>query len=262
VQVYLSPHADDAALSCGGHIAALVQRGERVVIHTLMIADPSPAALRTPLAKHFHAMWGLGDDVVRVRRAEDAEAARRLGASVQFGALLEAGYRMTPDGQPCYPAPESIHRAPHPDDPLLAWLTPDGAAGLLAPLSLKAGDTLHVPLGVGNHVDHQIVREIGKLVRAGRPEFEVVFYEEYPYAAWNDQEAPNAVAALGLAVERVLHPLTLRHRLLRIAAIAAYRSQLTMIWPRGAVGMAVRTWQFMKRMGGEVEWRPAQAVTP
>ena len=32
MHLYLSPHEDDVALSCGGHIAQLTQRGEHVVI--------------------------------------------------------------------------------------------------------------------------------------------------------------------------------------------------------------------------------------
>lgn len=257
----LAPHADDAALSCGGQIAALVREGQPVTIITLLIGQPSPAALRLPLAHYFHQKWGLADNVIAVRRAEDQRAAARLGASLHFGDLLEAGYRQTADGAPCYAVPEAIHQAPHPRDPLLQLLTP---AAVLAqfqalPVNLTATSVIHAPLGVGNHVDHQTVRQMALLLTQALPDLKVFFYEDYPYASWNDQVVPAALRALtGLAaprpLSRVVHALDLRSRLTRIAAIAAYQSQLKMIWRRGAVGMALRTWQFMSRAGGEVEW--------
>ena len=54
---------------------------------------------------------------------------------------------------------------------------------------------LYLPLGVGNHVDHQLCRDVGvQLLAEGRrwvmpgPEYAgiVTFYEDFPYAWWND----------------------------------------------------------------------------
>ena len=54
-----------------------------------------------------------------------------------------------------------------------------------------------MPLGVGGHVDHQLCRDVGvRLLAEGRrwvmpgPEYAgtVVFYEDFPYAWWNDFE--------------------------------------------------------------------------
>lgn len=254
MHLYLSPHADDVVLSCGGTIATLTRQQQRVVIFTLMIADPPRQALETPLARHFLALWNLGENVIQVRRAEDQAAAAVLGAEIQFGDLLECGYRLDDNGQPYYATPESINAAINPHDPLRSMLTPDGVRALLARFALAAGDTIHAPLGVGQHVDHQIIRDVAVILKQTDPAINVVFYEEYPYAGWNDQVVPDAVAALPLPVQRIVHPLNLRARLLRIAAIASYRSQLKMIWPKGTLGMALRTWQFMAKTGGEAEW--------
>jgi LmbE family N-acetylglucosaminyl deacetylase len=54
---------------------------------------------------------------------------------------------------------------------------------------------VYLPLGVGGHVDHQLCRQVGiDLLNVGQrwvmpgPEYAgtVVFYEDFPYALWND----------------------------------------------------------------------------
>ncbi len=254
MHIYLSPHADDAALSCGGYIAALTRRGEKVRIHTLMIAEPPLAALENPLARHFHALWSLGREVIAVRRDEDRAAARVLGAELTFGDFLEAGYRMGANSQPLYTTIEQLLGSVHPHDALLEELETTAALAFCATIGLEAGDTLHAPLGVGGHVDHRLTRDLACAIARERRDLQVMFYEEYPYASWSDEVVSAALSELGLPVARVLHPLDTWMMLRRIRAIACYRSQLKMIWPRGMIGMVLRTWQYMHRVGGEVEW--------
>ena len=257
MHMYLSPHADDAALSCGGQIASLTRRREKVVIHTLMIAEPPQAAFDNPLVQHFHALWKLGGDVVAVRRGEDHAAAHVLGAEIVFGRFLEAGYRTDAGGAPLYTTIEQLLGAIHPDDPLRDVFDSSSVAAFRHELGVSAGDTLHAPLGVGGHVDHRVVRDLARALAREYPDVRVVFYEEYPYASWNADMVSSALGELALPVERVLHRLDAWAMLRRIRAIACYRSQLKMIWPRGMIGMALRTWQFMRRVGGEIEWRIA-----
>jgi len=54
---------------------------------------------------------------------------------------------------------------------------------------------VYLPLGVGNHVDHQLMREVGvALLEVGRrwvmpgPDYAgiVTYYEDFPYAWWDD----------------------------------------------------------------------------
>src|SRR5207244_9117335 len=77
------------------------------------------------------------------------------------------------------------------------WATLPAAveAAILAELAAREVDTnapIYAPLGAGNHVDHQIVCEVGvRLWRAGRP---VWFYEDYPYAARSGLVAARVAA--------------------------------------------------------------------
>ena len=90
-RVYLSPHLDDAALSCGGTIAA---SPDRALVITLCTAPPSETNFNA-VAVEFHAEWGLApDEVLHVRRAEDAEAMTILGVDYVYADWLDAIYRM------------------------------------------------------------------------------------------------------------------------------------------------------------------------
>ena len=83
--IYLSPHFDDAVLSCGGLIWEQVRRGERVEIWTVCAGAIPPGPL-SPFAAELHARWGTGMASVEARRAEAereaAEAARAREAAL------------------------------------------------------------------------------------------------------------------------------------------------------------------------------------
>ena len=67
--LYLSPHLDDAALSCGGQIAQATRRGARVLIVTVMAGDP-PVDVENAYIASLHTRWELGRDAASQRRAE------------------------------------------------------------------------------------------------------------------------------------------------------------------------------------------------
>src|SRR5258705_8534487 len=70
--IYLSPHLDDAALSCGGAIARHANAGARVLVVTLCTAAPPPAGPFSDFANAVHQSWGLASaEVVRARLRED-----------------------------------------------------------------------------------------------------------------------------------------------------------------------------------------------
>jgi len=209
-RVYLSPHLDDAALSCGGTIAA---SPDRALVITLCTAPPSETTFNA-VAVEFHAEWGLApDEVLHVRRAEDAEAMTILGVDYVYADWLDAIYRM-PEA---YHSRATLYRHPTPDDPLLPQVR-----DLLALLIAHAPQaTIYVPLGVGHHVDHLAVFESA----VACPPDRLAFYEDINYAL-----APGAVeqrlAEIGqtLVAENLAFGASSLQK--KIAAIAAYRSQM------------------------------------
>lgn len=172
VALFLSPHLDDAILSCAGRIQRHVARGERAVLLTVFShADPNDAA-------------GWAD-----RRREDERAAARLGAEPRWLGMADAPFR-----DPAYAGFDfDVLCGPHaPGD--ATWrerLT----ARLHDEIATLRPATLYAPLGVGEHVDHRLVFEAVAGLHP-RP----CCYEDQPYAL-----VPHAVRrrldALGLVTD-------------------------------------------------------------
>src|SRR5579885_1850473 len=97
--IYLQPHFDDAALSCGGAIALQTGTGQKVLIVTVFGGAPAEGTRLSPFAVQLQERTGLGADgaeAVRRRREEDSAAAAILGADTLWLDFPEAIYRGTP----------------------------------------------------------------------------------------------------------------------------------------------------------------------
>src|SRR5512136_66244 len=81
--IYLSPHFDDAVLSCGGLIHEQACQGLQTEIWTIFAGDPPPGPL-SEFAQQTHVLWGItsGEDMVAMRRAEDITAAGIVDADL------------------------------------------------------------------------------------------------------------------------------------------------------------------------------------
>ena len=273
--VFVAPHPDDAALSCGGLIAGLRELGQNVAIvtvfsgsgggdngegltdyqrealgfgskamwpvteafnrahigsdHPVYAPDALPAWVATSealeatqsdadaAAKRFwqRSSWyrrasiraeslagqpviddlptqgailtgervddAAGGDVMARRRLEDERFALFAEASIVFLDLPDAVFRG-------YEGDAELLGTPRDDD--------DAPYEMLRrEVDRLEPQKLYLPLGVGNHVDHQLCRDVGiRLLAEGRkwvmpgPEYAgiVTFYEDFPYAWWQD----------------------------------------------------------------------------
>jgi LmbE family N-acetylglucosaminyl deacetylase len=241
--VYLSPHLDDAVLSCGGTIHDLAAAGESVRVVTLFageLEDRSPSAF----ALVQHNYWGNPSRPIALRRAEDAAALTLLGAGLHHLDFLDAVYRADAGGRWLYAGEELIFGLLHPGDPLLQddlAVVREAITGLAGP---EEG-VMYAPLAAGNHVDHQLVRiAAGWLAAEG---YRVAFYEDYPYA-----EQPGAVdAALARALpghkgaarwQAETLGLDAKDLAVKVSALAYYRSQMAILFG-GAEQMPNRIWR-------------------
>jgi LmbE family N-acetylglucosaminyl deacetylase len=262
MHLFLSPHLDDAVLSCGGLIRQLTSQGEVVVIRTFMAADPPLPFPDTPVIRDLHQRWQADDSPMRMRRAEDRQAAAVLGAEVEFLDILDCPYRLNDQGQAIYRTNDALFGDIHPDDPALKTV-------IHLPERVKQ---IYAPLGAGGHVDHKIV---SRLARELPPETPICFYEEYPYGADSGEAArvtyhsgiqkfgSEAVQVALSAFERPLRSWTIRLAEADIAAkinaIAQYASQISTFWDSVAdMGMAVRRYALQIEPvyppGGERLW--------
>ena len=236
--IYLSPHLDDAVLSCGGVIHHQTQAGERVVVVTVCAGDPPPGPLSGYALEH-HQRWETPGDAVAARRAEDLTALKILGAEAIHLAIPDCLYRTDPaSGQHLYPTREALFGDVHPAEAALAQ---DIARDIAGVLRGAQPHRLYVPLGLGNHVDHQLARRAAEL--AGDV---FAYFEDYPYAA---QEAGSAAMALGRALTPEVVPLMEADLAAKVAAIAAHTSQISTFWG-GLAEMEAAVRQFAERTGG------------
>ncbi|MCA9913002.1 MAG: PIG-L family deacetylase [Anaerolineae bacterium] len=243
MHLFLSPHYDDAVYSCGGRIAQLSDAGEAVQILTLMAGIPELPLPDTPIVRDNHQRWQAGENPVYQRREEDQTAAKILGASVQYAGLLDCIYRMEGD-RAVYATEESLWGGVQPHDPAIRQIR-----AIDLPTGISA---LYAPLGVGQHVDHLLVRDWALEILAGQPPFPVIFYEEYPYL----REATAVTSALGqLAIPMTMHrhPLTQDDIQRKIEAMKAYRSQIVSFWENSDAVAAEVCQTFKRESGGYAE---------
>lgn len=221
VHIFLAPHYDDVALSCGGTVAALADNGERPLIVTVFGGEPAASDL-TAFARWQHERWGTeADDTIATRLAEDNAAAAILGCDTQALPFLDAIYRGDN-----YLSDEALFGT------LLAVDFPLAERIAIIMTTLPAvnapADTVfYVPLAIGDHVDHQLVYRVGRLL-AGRG-WRVLAYEDFPYALLRDAiERRHAMIAgdLGRPEVRSIEATLAR----RLEAITAYGSQLPVIF--------------------------------
>ncbi|HVS03024.1 MAG TPA: PIG-L family deacetylase [Thermoanaerobaculia bacterium] len=243
--VYLSPHLDDAVLSCGGQIHRRVTDGEAVLVATVGTADEPPRPW-PPLVAKVHRTWGLPSRVAAARRAEDAAACGLLGADWLHLGLPDAIYRRRRDGGALYPTLRSLFAGAAPEDSGFAQVIVAALERRLPPHR-----QLLAPLGVGGHVDHLLTRQAAELLAAAT----VSLYEDFPYAAerwrrrnWQHLAGPDRVPGVV--------PLRAEDLEARLRAALAYTSQLRPLFGT-AETLRRRLERHVRRVGGEVLWRQA-----
>lgn len=233
--VYLSPHLDDAVLSCGAHIHQLAQAGEPVLVVTVFAGSPrfDDGDVGLPPSDYIaalHQRWGTGADAPALRRAEDQAALRVLSADFRHLSYLDCIYRQHPvTGEFLYQSDEDILAEVHPADFLLVAELQETLQGLVG----TAGQTtIYSPLTAGRHVDHQIVVAAALALQAVG--HRVAFYEDYPYA-----EMPAALEAAMRRVgrenwRREFIPLYPGDLAAKATAVLCYRSQLSTFFDNDA----------------------------
>jgi LmbE family N-acetylglucosaminyl deacetylase len=237
--VCLSPHPDDAVLSCGGAIHRHTAAGEAVQVITIFAGDFSETDI-SPFAALQHSYWGDPPRPMPLRRAEDAAALTLLAAQVQHLDYLDAVYRASEDAW-LYTEEQALWQGMNSADPMAGGGMEDLVERLAGLIPAHQGTQVYAPLGVGRHVDHEIThRAARRLLKMG---YRVAFYEDYPYAERSGalESALVAAGADGWRNEAV--PLDAADLTAKVSALSYYRSQLSILFG-GAEAMPGRVWSF------------------
>lgn len=239
---YLSPHLDDAVYSCGGLIAAQSTAGDQVHILTVCAGDP-PDSSFSAFAQALHTRWGTdGFATVAQRRKEDQAACTLLGVTWQHETIPDCIYRRDASGRHLYTSDETLFGEIAPaEEPLVEHLT--RRLENLVP----ADAHLVVPLTLGGHVDHRLVRRAAQ--KLARP---LWYYADYPYA--RTASARELLACLPTSACLHRFPLSQANLQAWTSAMAAYASQLTTFWEsEDALHAEMCAWA--ASLGGALLWR-------
>jgi LmbE family N-acetylglucosaminyl deacetylase len=161
--IYVSPHSDDVALSCGGQIISNALRKNDTII------------LNVFTSAHEQAPQGSGENGSRLfdsinadRTTEDKSAWNSIG--------IEAHYLNLP---------ESLLRGRFPfalfsnrEDRDLSCRLGDA---LIQYIEMHPGATFYFPAGFGNHVDHLACRDVAFDLLDRDLLNKIVLYEDIPY---------------------------------------------------------------------------------
>ena len=234
----ISPHLDDAVLSVGASISAMVEAGRKVIVSTVFAGDP-PSPL-SPAGQAFHRHCGLGPDAVAVRRGEDLDSAALLGIEAVHLPFPDCLYRRGANGW-LYDGPAAAFKASWPAEPSLSAEAVERVRRLIRDVRPAEVWTC---LAIGGHVDHRLCRRIVEAACAteGRAPR---LWEDLPYSI----ESPIPKGPTTSV------PIEDRDVSRKLAAIAHYRSQVQMLWPEASDWrFAIRSHHFRRRLDtGAVE---------
>lgn len=224
--IFLSPHYDDIALSCGGTARLAARAGAPPVIALIFGSEPDLSRPLSDFAESMHRDWGLDTrSVIAGRRAEEAAASAILGADDRFLPFHDAIYRGMN-----YTSNDQLFSMPNESESNLpARIVDELGLGGLASTHAR----IYAPLAIGNHVDHQLAFEAGReLANAG---WEVWFYEDLPYAL-NPERLQARLNALDGQIDVAARVDVSNVWDDKISAIMAYPSQLPTIFSYVALG--------------------------
>lgn len=194
----VSPHLDDAVLSCGQLLVA------RPGSHVVTVFSSGPQSVDPlPFWDRMCESFEPGDDVMAIRRDEDDAALDMAGAIGHRLGFWDGQYRMAPPVRLARLRPAKVRavRARHRDDGLSASVR-DGIAAKVAELGLS---TWFVPLGL-QAGDHEVVASACLDVAAQMPAITWIAYEELPYRAEGRSKARAPIERLCERGFRVTSP--------------------------------------------------------
>jgi LmbE family N-acetylglucosaminyl deacetylase len=184
--IVLSPHLDDAALSCGALMMHAVQHTSVTAVTLFTESGGPPYTLSA--RRYLHQMGSRSAQALyQQRRTEDQAALSPFGVKCVHAGLTDALFRR----HPCpgtWPLrarllPELAHIYPTYRLHIIAGQIAAADAGTLRDvcdviqrLVSSGPSVLLAPLGVGGHVDHVLVRSAAE--GSGSP---VVYYSDVPY---------------------------------------------------------------------------------
>lgn len=246
LSLFLSPHFDDIPLSCGGIAARLANLGGYCIGITVFAAPHDESIPLSPFMQNMHNDWesaaGMSINAINeVRRREEDAAMRTLGLHHKWLEFMDAPYRRSSHGEYVYVDDPTLFGEPSVEErrDLVGRI-----AARVREISARAQDELGIrgrvrvfaPLGIGNHVDHQLVFAAARTLG---PRYGVLYYEDFPYAV-REMALEKRLGVLNMPARPRVTPITDLIGI-KIGAINRYKSQLESLFkPASSMPEAVR----------------------
>jgi LmbE family N-acetylglucosaminyl deacetylase len=171
--IYISPHADDVALSCGGQILAGTVAHSDILVLNVFTSEGQPSPDQ-PGANERSFSGSISTD----RDTEDRSAWASVGIETRHAMLPEALLRKK--------FPFAI--TPHKREAAIE----DALFAVIAPLAASYPDALfHFPAGFGHHIDHLACRNVAFQLLDESVVARVILYEDVPYSWLNFVRRPT-----------------------------------------------------------------------
>lgn len=250
--IYLSPHLDDVALSCGGLLWEQAQAGDRPSVWTICAGDPPPGEF-SAFTQALHTRWQTGPQAVALRRAEDRLSCQRLSAEFRHFTIPDCIYRRVESIDPT--SRQTFASFPYASETSLFGPVHPAEAGLRKALSAQlAAETpaqaeVVCPLALGGHVDHRLVRQAARKLE--NPSRRLWYYADYPYVLRNAHRL-NQLRRRGW--ESIQFPISPAGLLAWRESIAAHASQISTFWPALA-DMHAAIQRYAEQVQGVLLWR-------
>lgn len=235
--VFLSPHLDDAILSCGMILSRLSDFKKDITIISIFTQSGSkPYSLQ---ANSFMNKSGYVDaqHLFKERKKEDELAVGFYGGKYLHLDYIDAAWRQNKAGEHVYKSEKSQFSGVISDNDKFI------VRNLFKKISIELrgiNDLLiFAPLGIGGHVDHVIAREVAKKLRQ-----QIIFWQDYPY-----NRSGAAIKKFFSNNVNFKHCFTIfenRHWRNKSIAIQFYKSQLNLLFPEKKVQVMAESYYVLK----------------
>lgn len=219
--IFISPHLDDAVLSCGDYIKHLVNKKEAVKVLTVFTGYPN-AEIMTEAAKKFHKLCGLAEDMYKYRCEEDCAAMKYIGCEYKHLNFYECLYRIDKDGRSIYPDFDNIFH-------FECELEQENSAVIQEGImqEIIKFDNVYVPSAIGNHADHLLVN-LAVNVIMHKLKGKLFYYLDFPYCMF--ERCIDQVNDCINKYQKRIMSVTEQELEEKIEAIKKYDSQINMLF--------------------------------
>lgn len=226
--IFVSPHLDDALLSCGALIHYLAPQTPVVIVTAFTESHDRPKNLST---WNFLRLSGYKSaaDLFAQRRQEDIDIATGLGAKAIHLGFTDSLYRLKPNSHFIYP--------------FFSWALKRGKISvsdypLIEQIAVKVkslctkNTVIFGPAAIGNHMDHLLVR---KVCDEYFPQ--TIYWSDFPYNVWSNKFTFDKPNYSTLEWQKNLS--------IKIDLLKKLETQINFIFPKGQIPIVSERYYYL-----------------